>query len=77
MQAAIDEVYVKLIRDHMNCRQLWDVAAVRRWGKAPASAKQLEIIKKRCKGFDPTGLSKGDASQILNRLFNGPKKRRL
>ena len=77
MQAAIDEVYVKLIRDHMNCRQLWDVAAVRRWGKAPASAKQLEIIKKRCKGFDPTGLSKGDASQILNRLFNGPKKRRV
>lgn len=29
-----------------------------------------------CKGFDTTGLSKGDASQILNRLFNGPEKGR-
>ena len=44
-------------------------------GKAPATAKQLQIIKTRCKGFDATGLSKGDANQILNRLFNDPRKR--
>lgn len=80
MQEAIDQVYSTLIRDHADQRQLWDLEMVRRWGRAPATEKQLQIIQRRCKGFDTTGLSKGDASQILNRLFNGPangpKKRR-
>lgn len=76
MQEAIDWAYTTLIRYHADSRQLWDLEAVRRWGRAPATEKQIEIIKRRCKGFDPAGLSKGDASQILNRLFNGPKKRR-
>lgn len=73
MQEAIDEVYTTLIRDHANSRQLWDVRNVKRWGRSPATPKQLEIINRRCKGFDTSGLSKGDASQILNRLFNGSK----
>ena len=76
MQEAIDWVYTTLTENYADCRQLWDLEAVRRWGRAPATEKQIQIIQRRCKGFDPTGLSKGDASQILNRLFNGPKKRR-
>lgn len=76
MQEALDQAYLTLMRDYAGCRQLWDVNAVRRWGSSPATEKQLEIIKRRCKGFDTSGLSKGDASQILNRLFNDPKKRR-
>ena len=76
MQEALDRAYLTLIRDHQNDRMLWDLQAVRKWGKSPATAKQLEIIKKRCKGFDVTDLSKGEASQIMNRLFNAPKKRR-
>lgn len=76
MQEAIDEVYTTLIRDHANSRQLWDVRNVKRWGRSPATPKQLEIINRCCKGFDTSSLSKGDASQILNRLFNAPKKRR-
>ena len=76
MQEALDQAYLTLMRDYAGCRQLWDVNAVRRWGSYPATEKQLEIIKRRCKGFDTSGLSKGDASQILNRLFNDPKKRR-
>ena len=76
MQEALDRAYLTLIRDHQNDRMLWDLQAVRKWGKSPATAKQLEIIKKRCKGFDIANLSKGDASQILNRLLNEPKKRR-
>lgn len=76
MQEAIDEVYTTLIRDHASSRQLWDVRNVKRWGRSPATPKQMEIIRQRCKGFDTSGLSKGEASQILNRLFNGPKKRR-
>lgn len=76
MQEALDLAYLTLIRDHPNDRMLWDLQAVRKWGKSPATARQLEIIKKRCKGFDTANLSKGDASQILNRLLNEPKKRR-
>lgn len=75
MQDAIDQVYLSLIRNHLDSRRLWDLALVKKWGKAPATAKQLQIIKTRCKGFDATGLSKGDANQILNRLFNDPRKR--
>lgn len=76
MQEAIDLVYDTLTRDYADCRHLWDLEQVRRWGRSPATEKQLQIIQRCCKGFDTTGLSKGDASQILNRLFNGPKKRR-
>lgn len=75
MQEAIDWVYMELLRDYTDCRQLWDLESVRRWGKAPATDKQVAIIQRRCKGFDTAGLSKGDASQILNRLFNAPKKK--
>lgn len=75
MQEAIDRVYTELLRDYTDCRQLWDLESVRRWGKAPATDKQVAIIQRRCKGFDTSGLSKGDASQILNRLFNAPKKK--
>ena len=75
MQEAIDRVYMELLNDYADCRQLWDLESVRRWGKAPATDKQVAIIQRRCKGFDTAGLSKGDASQILNRLFNAPKKK--
>lgn len=76
MQEAIDRVYTTLLQEHADCRHIWDLEQVRRWGRAPASEKQLQIIQKRCKGFDTTGLSKGDASQILNRLFNDPSKKK-
>lgn len=76
MQQALDRAYIRLCTEYQDSRQLWDLGAVRRWGRSPATEKQLEIIRKRCKGFDTTGLTKGDASQIMNRLFHGPKKRR-
>lgn len=76
MQEALDNAYRILIRDHLEDRKLWDLNIVRRWGRSPATDKQIEIIQKRCKGFDVTGLTKGDASQILNRVLNSPRKRR-
>lgn len=76
MQKALDQAYLTLIQDHQESRYLWDLDTVRRWGKAPATEKQLAIIRRRCKGFDVTGLTKGEASQIMNRLFNGPRKGR-
>lgn len=33
-------------------------------------------IRRCCKGYDPAGLSKSEANQILNRLFNEPKRKR-
>jgi hypothetical protein len=71
MQTAIDEAYTCLLRKHQDCRQLWDLERVRRWERHPATERQLKIIRKQCRGFDTKGLSKGDASQILNRLFHG------
>ena len=76
MQEAIDRVYILLGDKYDDCRMLWDMNVVNKWGRYPASEAQLKVIKRRCKGFDTRGLTKGDASQILNRLFNGPKKGR-
>jgi len=46
MQEALDRAYLTLIRDHPNDRMLWDLAQVKKWGRAPATMKQLEQIKK-------------------------------
>ena len=77
MQEALDQTYYQLIRDHLDCRHLWDLQLVKKWGRMPATERQLELIRKRCRGYDPAGLSKGDASQILNRIFNEPRGRRM
>ena len=74
MQEALDSAYRHLVHDYQDCKYLLDLGAVRRWGQGPATQKQLEIIHRRCKGFDATGLTKGAASQILNRLFSEPTK---
>ena len=73
MQAALDSALIYLEEYHADTRALWDNNAVNRWGRGPASEKQLQIIRKRCKGFDPTGITKGQASMILNRLIGGRK----
>lgn len=73
MQEALDEAYRTLRDGHEGSRYIWDLNAAKRWGKQPASEAQLRSIQRRCKGFDTTGLTKGQASQILNRLFNGGK----
>lgn len=73
MQAALDRAYRKLQEEYAEARSVWDLNAAKRWGRQPATESQLRIIQKRCRGFDTTGLTKGQASQILNRLFNGGK----
>lgn len=75
MQECLDRAYKMLTDGYPDQRMLWDLNAVKRWGKGPATESQLKIIQKRCKGFDTEGLTKGQASQILNRLFNGGKKK--
>jgi hypothetical protein len=76
MQEAIDRACYILERDYQSCRKLWDLRKMRSWWKDPATPAQIKNIQRKCKGFDVAGLSKGDASQILNRLFNDPTKKR-
>lgn len=71
MQTVLDQAYRKLVLDYDYCRNIWDLSRVKGWGRAPATESQLKIIRKKCKGFDVTGLTKGQASQILNRVLNG------
>ena len=42
---------------------------MRKWGKVPASEKQVNMIKRFMKDFDTDQLNKMQATQILNRLF--------
>ena len=74
LQEYLDRAYKMLTDGYPDQRMLWDLNAVKRWGRGPATESQLKIIQKRCKGFDTEGLTKGQASQILNRLFNGGKR---
>lgn len=75
MQEALDQAYGLLRQCYQEERYLWDLHVVRRWGKRPATEKQLSSIRRRCKGLETEGLTKGQASQILNRLFGGGKGR--
>lgn len=73
MQEALDRAYTLLTEHFQEARPIWDLNAAKRWGRAPATEGQLRVIARRCKGFDCTNLTKGQASQILNRLLGGGK----
>lgn len=68
MQEALDRAYMVLCERFADCRKLWDLNAVRRWGSGGATEGQIRLIRRQCKNFDCTGLTKGQASQIINRL---------
>ena len=73
MQTAIDMVYNKLIHDYQNEQRIWDMNCVNKWGKDPATKKQITTIKKLAgeKVTDKflNNLTKFEASNILSRLF--------
>lgn len=72
-QAALDKAYTELCDFHAESRLIWDLNAVKAWGKKPATDSQLRIIQRKFKNFDVTGLDRLQASQILNRVFGGRK----
>lgn len=74
VQQALDRAFVYVSDNCENEKYLWDLSLVNRWGKDKASDRQLEIIQKRFPDFDTENLTKGQASQILNRLFGGKKR---
>lgn len=71
MQKALDRAYQKLCADFDDCRAIWDLSAVKKWGNAPASEKQLKLINRVYKNLNIKKLNKLQASQILNRKFSG------
>lgn len=76
MQQALDAAFVELVTNYSDDKYIWDLDLAKRWGSYPATEKQIEIIQKKCKDVEnPQSLTKLEASQILNRIFAGKKKR--
>lgn len=69
MQEALDLAYQYLVEEYPEEKYLWDITQIKKWGKAEATEKQKSIIRRMCKDFDISELTKSEASQILNRLF--------
>ena len=72
-QEAYDAAYRILTADNADSKQLWDKNAVKRWGAAPATEKQKNMIPARCRkkypDIDVNSLTKGEAAMILNRIL--------
>lgn len=69
MQEALDLVFKYLNEKHADQKYIWDTKQIKKWGKAEASEKQKILIKRMCKDFDISELTKSEASQILNRIL--------
>mgnify|MGYP003303855081 CR=1 FL=1 len=69
MQEALDLAYQYLLEEYSEEKYLWDTTQIKKWGKSEATEKQKSIIRRMCKDFDTSELTKSQASQILNRLF--------
>ena len=69
MQKALDECYLYLQENYSEYEYIWNIEKMKKWGKYPASEKQIKQIKRFVKDFDVDNLNKMQASQILNRVF--------
>lgn len=69
MQHALDLAYKYLQNERADEKYLWDLKAVKSWGKSDATLKQKQLISTFRIDVDFENLSKLEASQILNRLF--------
>lgn len=69
-QEALDRAYKRLETFFPEARKLWDLNAAKGWGSKPATERQLLMIGRKYKNFDTQGLTRLQATQILNRMFN-------
>jgi len=69
-QRVLDDIYRCLNERYDDCRALWDLSLVKRWGAYSATDKQRALITQRLPGFDTSRLTKMEANQILTRVFN-------
>lgn len=73
MQNSIDLAYIRLQNEFKDSEYIWNLDIAKHWGSKPASDKQIALVERRCKGFNTDGLTKLQASQILNRVMVGGK----
>lgn len=69
VQEALDKAYEYLNEKYADQKYIWDLSIVKKWGKNPASAKQIQCVKRFFKEMDCTELTKLEAMQILNRMY--------
>ena len=70
MQKALDNAYNYLQENFADQKYLWDLSIVKKWGRTPASEKQITQVKRFVKNYDTSELTKLEANQILTRMFN-------
>ena len=73
MQMWLDRAYERLETVYEDQRYIWDLDKAKGWGRSPATDKQVQLVERLCKRrrFDvPEGMTKLQASQVLNRLMN-------
>lgn len=75
-QTALDRVYKALCDGFESSRMIWDIDKAKAWGKKPATEAQLKSINRRYPDFDTSELTRLQASQILNRMFNNGGRRK-
>lgn len=68
VQDLFDSAFEWLEKNHEDKRYLWDLRIMKRWGNKLATDKQIETIKRFIP--NPGTLTKLEANQILNRIFN-------
>lgn len=70
MQRALDNAYTYLQENFADQKYLWDLSIVKKWGKTPATDKQIVQVKRFMGNYDTSELTKLEANQILTRMFN-------
>lgn len=69
IQDVFDRCFVWLRDNFYEEIQLWNTEKIKQWGRVPATESQLKIINKRLPKFDTSKLKKGEASQLITKLF--------
>lgn len=77
MQDALFTVFRTLLLNYRQYEYIWNKEKVAKWGSQKPSQSQIDNINKYCPKYDTSRINKGEASQILNRLFYSGKKENL
>lgn len=72
-QTALDRAYRLLAERYEDSRRIWDLDQAKGWGRKPATEAQKRIISRKYKDLDVDGLTRLQASQVLNRMYGGRK----
>lgn len=69
-QELLDSIYKRLYDNYQDYKFIWNFDIVKKWGNNPATDKQISIIQRMFPTIDTNNLTKLEAMQIMNRMFN-------